>query len=185
MDLNTKNKQRPQSFLYPVCSILNTRWASLIHYIYQMKILIRFLFLIVLIFGAFNLSAQDVIQKDSIAINLDSVYTKVDVVAEYPGGDKERRDFYKSRLRGQIPTENLAPPGTYTVVVVCIIGADGKLIAAIPQTNHGFGMVEEVIRVTKKLPTPFKPAYKNGVPVKSKMKFTIGFYVAEKKTSDF
>ncbi len=131
------------------------------------------------------LIGQEVIQKDSIQINPDSVYSKVDVMAEYPGEDKVRKDFFKSRLNGQTPTENLAPPGTYTVLVVCIIGADGKLIAVVPQTSHGYGMEEEVIRVTKKLPKPFKPALKNGIAVKSKMKFTIGFYVAEKKSSDF
>jgi len=109
----------------------------------------------------------------------DTVYsiTDVDVQPEYPGGDIARREFIERKLNGQVATENGAPKGNYTVVVICIIDVDGKIIASVPETSHGYGMEKEVLKIIGKLPKQYKPAIKNGVPVKTKIRFPVTFSV--------
>jgi periplasmic protein TonB len=117
------------------------------------------------------------VAQDAVPVNQDSVYSQlnVDVKAEYPGGDKARIDFIEKKVNGFVPIDNGAPRGTYTVVIICTIDIDGKIISTVPETKLGYGMEEEVIRIIKKLPKPYSPAVKNGVAVKSKMKFPVTF----------
>ena len=126
-------------------------------------------------------------QKDSAAVNQDSVYSvnDVDAEAEYPGGDKARRAFIEKNINALVAIENSAPSGTYTVVVICFIGIDGKIFAAVPETSHGYGMEKEVLRIIKKLPKPYSPAMKNGVPVKTKIRFPVTFYISEPAKGKF
>jgi protein TonB len=126
-------------------------------------------------------SAQDVAPvKDSFVVNQDTVYSTkdVDVIAEYPGGDAARIKFIEKNVNGLVPVENGAPSGAYTVVITCIIDTDGKIIAAVPATSHGYGMEKEVIRIIRKLPKPYSPALKNGLPVKSKINFPVMFSIS-------
>ena len=129
---------------------------------------------------AFRINAQQtVVTKDTLLIK-DTVYSlnDVDVKPEFPGGDKARVDFIEHKVNGLVAVENGAPYGTYTVVIVCIIDTDGKIIAAVQETNHGYGMEKEVLRIINKLPKPYKPAMKNEVPVKCKIKFPVTFTVS-------
>ncbi len=119
-------------------------------------------------------------QKETVIVNQDSVYSAkdVDAVAEYPGGDIARRTFIEKNINALVAVENSAPAGTYTVVVVCFIGINGKIFAAVPETSHGYGMEKEVLRIINKIPKPYKPALKNGVPVKTKIKFPVMFSIS-------
>lgn len=136
-------------------------------------------FSLFLCFPFFSTAQKPIPAKDSISVNQDSVYSNkdVDVIAEYPGGDMSRRNFLERNINGQVATDNGAPSGNYTVVVICFIGIDGKITEAVPETSHGYGMEKEVLRIINKLPKPYKPAMKNGVPVKSKIKFPVTFSV--------
>lgn len=127
---------------------------------------------------SFLLHGQDVIKKDSITISPDSIYMDVDKKAEYPGGHKAWSDFIEKKINGLVAVENGAPSGTYTVVVACVIDESGKIIACAPKTSHGYGMEKEMLRVLGKIPKLFNPAYKNGVPVKSKLSFPLTFSVS-------
>jgi hypothetical protein len=118
--------------------------------------------------------------QNTVPVNQDTVYSQsdVDIKAQYPGGDKARIDFIENKVNLFVPVENGAPDGTYTVVIVCIIGNDGKIIAAVPETSHGYGMEREVLRIINKLPKPYIPAMKNGIAVKSKNKFPVKFSIS-------
>ena len=121
--------------------------------------------------------------KDSMATYKDTVYSlsDVDVQPEYPGGDAARREFVEKKINALVPLENGAPMGSYTVVIACFIGIDGKIIAAVPETNHGYGMEKEVLRIISKIPKPYKPALKNGVPVKTIIRFPVLFSFSTSK----
>lgn len=127
-----------------------------------------------------SFAQQQPASKDTIIVNQDSVYSAkdVDVVAEYPGGDIARRAFLERNINALVAVENSAPAGTYTVVIVCFIGIDGKVFATVPETSHGYGMEKEVLRIIKKLPKPYSPAMKKGFPVKTKIRFPVTFSVS-------
>ena len=148
-------------------------------YLYCMRITQKLTFVIVLLFISFQVKAQQTVPVRDTAVLKDTVYSQndVDVKAEYPGGDQARIDFIEQKVNGSVATDNGAPKGTYTVVVICIIDTNGKIIAAVQDTHHGYGMEKEVLRIINKLPKPYKPAMKNGVPVKSKIKFPVTFAV--------
>jgi hypothetical protein len=107
-------------------------------------------------------------------INPDSVYFNVDIPAEHPKGKEARIRFLEKNIDASIPVKNGAPAGIYNIRIVCIIDAAGKFIAIVPETHEGYGMEKEMMRVIKSFPA-FKPAMKNGVPVKSKIIFPVMF----------
>ena len=138
-----------------------------------MKLLLT-LFLIT--FLGFSRSFSQAVKNDSLRsiINTDSVYTEVDISAEHPKGKEARIRFIESNIDAAIPVRNGAPAGNYNIRIACIIDANGKVLAMIPETQAGYGMEKEMIRVLKKLPL-FKPAIKNGIAVKSKIVFPVVF----------
>lgn len=146
-----------------------------------MRIIKTLFFILVFLCCYWTTTAQNIMPvKDTIPVNRDTVYSQadVDVKAEYPGGDAARSDFIEKKINGLVPVENGVPFGTYTVVIICIIDTNGKIIAAVPETNHGFGMEKEVLRIINKLPKPYIPAIKNGIQVKSKIKFPVMFSIS-------
>jgi protein TonB len=108
------------------------------------------------------------------AINPDSVYFNVDIPAEHPKGKEARIRFIEKNIDAAIGVKNGAPSGIYKIRIACIIDTAGKFIAIVPETHEGYGMEKEMMRVIKKFPL-FKPAIKNGVPVKSKVIFPVTF----------
>jgi Gram-negative bacterial TonB protein C-terminal len=141
-------------------------------YIYLMKLFITLLFLFLLSTG--RLFSQPV-NTDSLqsSINLDSVYSEVDIPAEHPKGKEARIRFIQKNIDGGIHIKNLAPHSIYKVRIACIIDANGKIIDLVPETSEGYGMEKEVMRVFNKM--PFAPAIKNGFAVKSKIVFPVVF----------
>jgi antitoxin component YwqK of YwqJK toxin-antitoxin module len=87
----------------------------------------------------------------------DSVFTRKVIEAEFPGGDAGWRSFLQGNLKGDVPVDNNAGPGTYTVIVRFIINSDGSLDEIEAENDPGFGMAGEAIRVLKKSPK-WKPA---------------------------
>jgi periplasmic protein TonB len=114
--------------------------------------------------------------KDSLKniINPDSVYFNVDIPAEHPKGKDARIRFIEKNIDAATPIKNGAPSGIYKIRIACIIDTAGKFTAMVPETNEGYGMEKEMMRVLKNLPA-FKPAIKNGVAVKSKIVFPVTF----------
>lgn len=106
------------------------------------------------------------------------VFEKVEVEASFKGGDREWRRFLEKNLNPDVPIENGAPEGSYTVVVQFIVDKEGKISDVKATTNHGHGMEEEAIKVIRKGPD-WIPAIQNGRQVKAYRKQPITFVVSE------
>ena len=72
----------------------------------------------------------------------------------------------------EVPVNNGAPAGRYSVVVRFVVDIDGSISNIQALTNHGYGLEEEAIRVIKKS-KKWGPAYLNGSHVKAYKKQVI------------
>jgi protein TonB len=103
---------------------------------------------------------------------------KVEVEAEFPGGARAWEQFLRRNLHPDVPVDNNAAPGRYTVYLQFIVDKEGKVSDIKALTAHGFGMEEEAIRVLRKA-TTWHPANQNGRAVKAYRKQPITFVVEE------
>jgi protein TonB len=106
------------------------------------------------------------------------VFTKVEVEAEFPGGNAAWTRYLKNNLNAETPVENGASEGTYTVIVRFIVSKDGSISDVVAETKHGYGMEAEAIKIIKKGPA-WKPALQNGRNVNAYRRQPITFVVAE------
>jgi hypothetical protein len=86
---------------------------------------------------------------DSVNVG-DKVFTKVEVEANYPGGEDAWRKYLIKNLKPDVPADNYAPAGRYTVIIKFIVSRNGSLSGIEAETNQGYGMEEEVIRIIKR-----------------------------------
>ena len=93
--------------------------------------------------------AQNIPPPDSVNAH-GKVFHKVEVEAAFPGGDAAWRNFLVKNLNGNTPVDNGAPSGKYAVVVKFVVRQDGSLTDIEAETNLGYGMEKEVIRLIKK-----------------------------------
>lgn len=105
----------------------------------------------------------------------EQILSIVEIDAKYEGNWKA---FLENNLNGNVPVDNGAPAGRYSVMVKFVVDKEGKLSDIIALTNHGYGMEEEAIRVIKKSKT-WEPAIQNGSKVKAYRKQVITFDVME------
>lgn len=110
--------------------------------------------------------------------NIDSVFTKVNEEAAFPGGEREWRKYLERNLNPSIPKENGAPEGTYNVVVQFNIDEEGKISDVKALTSHGYGMEEEAIKIIRRGPD-WIPAIQSGRTVKADKRQSIGFMVSQ------
>jgi protein TonB len=106
------------------------------------------------------------------------IFEKVEVEASYPGGPKAWENFLRRNLDPNVPPDNGAPPGNYTVYIQFVVSVDGTVSDIKPLTSHGYGMEQEAVRVLKKA-TKWVPAIQNGRSVKAYRKQPITFQVEE------
>jgi protein TonB len=109
----------------------------------------------------------------------EEVFTKVEVEATFPGGAKAFREYLQRNLKANTPIKHGAAAGTYTVVVKFIVGKTGKISNIEPETNWGYGMEKEVVRIIKKSPD-WLPASQGGWPVNAYRRQPVTFVVSEK-----
>lgn len=105
----------------------------------------------------------------------DKTFIKVEIDASYMGDWKR---FLERNLVGEVPVDNGAAPGTYTVVIQFIVDVAGNVSDIKPLTNYGHGMEQEAVRVIKRS-GKWKPAIQNGKEVKAYRKQPITFRVLE------
>jgi len=108
-------------------------------------------------------------------IDYTKTFIKVEIDASYMGDWKR---FLERNLSGEVPVDNGAAPGTYTVMVQFIVDVDGSISDIKPLTNHGYGMEQEAIRVIKKS-GKWKPAIQNSREVKAYRRQPVTFQVLE------
>ncbi len=140
----------------------------------------KFFLTIVLAFTFSCLLAQDKpAMNDTIKVKEpDVIFTRVEVDASYPGGNTAWSKFLIKNLRANIAIDNKAPGGTYMVIVKFVVDKDGSISNIVSETNHGYSMEAEVIRVIKNSGN-WNPAYQNGRPVKAYRRQPVTFVVPE------
>lgn len=108
----------------------------------------------------------------------DKIFTVVQIPAEFPGGLPAWTKYLERNLNRDLPVENGAPPGKYTVYVTFIVDKTGGISDVQAENDPGYGTKEEAIRVIKKGPA-WKPAIQNGRNVIYRHKQGITFVVSE------
>lgn len=101
------------------------------------------------------------------------IFTSVEVDAEFKGN---WRAFLERNLNAEVPVENSAPAGRYSVVIQFVVDVNGNVSDIKALTNHGYGMEDEAVRVLKKA-AKWEPAIQNGISVKAYRKQPITFDV--------
>jgi len=129
-----------------------------------------------------NIAAPPVVDAGKAVVEApkedpDKVFEKVEVEAQFPGGEGAWRNYLQRNLNASAPIDNGAPEGQYTVVVQFIVDKEGNISDVKALTNHGYGMEEEAVRAIKRGPK-WTPAIQNGRNVKAYRKQPITFVVA-------
>lgn len=105
----------------------------------------------------------------------DEPFRTVEIDAKFIGNWKS---FLERNLNAEVPRDNGAPAGRYSVVVEFVVDKEGHVSDIQTLTHHGYGLEEEAIRVLKKAPQ-WEPAIQNGIKVKAYRKQVITFDVLE------
>lgn len=111
--------------------------------------MLRILTIILLLFSVTLHAQVPPIPPDSVNID-NRVFTKVEVEANYPGGEVAWKNFLIKNLNPDVPADHDAPAGTYRVIVKFVVTRNGSLSDIQAETNQGYGMEEEVIRLIKR-----------------------------------
>jgi protein TonB len=119
-----------------------------------------------------------VVEAPKVEEDYDKVFTVVQIPAEFPGGTSAWSRYLERNLNRDIPVENGAPPGRYTVVVAFTVSKTGAISDVAAENDPGYGTKGEAIRVITKGPS-WKPAVQNGRNVIYRHKQAITFVVSE------
>ncbi len=105
----------------------------------------------------------------------DKEFKTVQIEAQFNG---DWSKYLQRNLNADVPTENGAPPGDYTVVVSFLVNKDGTISEVQALNDPGYGTAAEAVRVIQRGP-PWKPAIQNGRNVIYRQKQKITFQVQE------
>ncbi len=136
----------------------------------------KLLFFFFIFISSQYIFAQD--NKTTDSLHKEIVFEKVEVEASFPGGHSEWVKFLVQNLKADIPIDNGAPIGIYTVMAQFIVGEFGLISDLKVLTNFGYGMEEEVLRVLRNSP-PWLQALQDGEHVKAYRKQPITFVVEQ------
>ncbi|MBU3745300.1 MAG: energy transducer TonB [Sediminibacterium sp.] len=104
-------------------------------------------------------------------------FASVQIPAAFPGGVDAWSRYLQRNLNQEIPMQEGAPAGRYTVIVAFTVSAGGVISDVVAETDPGFGTAAEAIRVIKKGPN-WTPANQNGRMVPCRHKQQITFVVS-------
>ena len=105
-------------------------------------------------------------------------FTSVQIQAEFPGGKAGWTRYLERTLNRDLPVENGAPSGKYSVTVSFVVARDGAISDVKAENDPGYGTAAEAIRVIKKGPN-WTPANQNGQKVIYRQRQTVVFLVSE------
>lgn len=109
-------------------------------------------------------------QKDSFAnapLKIDtSVFTKVEIEAEFPGGETAWNEYIRTAIEKNIKKIMRNKPSVGTCEVQFIVDRDGSVTNVEALTMKGTSLAEVFTNAVKKGPK-WKPATINGKPVKA------------------
>ena len=104
------------------------------------------------------------------------IFPRVEIEAKFPGGLEEWRRFLERNLRSDVPIENGASSGKYTVIVSFVVDKEGTISDVQAENDPGYGTAAEAVRVIKKS-NKWIPAIQNGRNVMYRQKQSIAFLV--------
>ncbi|MFL9481474.1 energy transducer TonB [Chitinophagaceae bacterium LWZ2-11] len=119
-----------------------------------------------------------VVEAPKVTEDYDKVFTVVQIEAEFPGGKAAWTKYLERNLNRDLPSENGAPPGKYSVTLSFLVDKTGNISEVTAENDPGYGTKDEAIRVIKKGPA-WKPAVQNGRNVAYRARQTITFQVSE------
>lgn len=108
--------------------------------------------------------------------NYTKEFTSVEIQAQFPGGLDAWKNYLERNLRTDLPVENGAPAGTYTVIISFLVDKEGNISEVKAENDPGYGTAEEAVRVIKKS-KQWTPAMQNGNNVVYRQKQSITFLV--------
>jgi protein TonB len=115
---------------------------------------------------------SDVKKKD----DENEIFVKVEKEADFEGGEEGWRTFLRKNLNPEVPIDNGAGAGKFTVIVRFVVNKDGSVTGITCENDPGFGMCQEAIRVIKKTKN-WTPAIQNGNHVNAYRRQPIVFVV--------
>lgn len=110
--------------------------------------------------------------------SLNKIFTVVQYPSEFPGGQSGWLRYLERTLNRDLPVENGAPTGKYSVVVSFIVDKEGNVSDVRAVNDPGYGTKEEAERVISRGPK-WKPAQQNGKNVIYRHRQAIVFMVSE------
>ena len=108
----------------------------------------------------------------------DKIFTVVQIPAEFPGGQQGWVRYLERTLNRDLPVENGAPAGKYSVVISFVVARDGSISDVKSENDPGYGTKDEAVRVITRGPK-WKPAVQNGRNVIYRHRQAIVFMVSE------
>jgi len=108
----------------------------------------------------------------------DKEFKTVQIEAKFPGGAGAWQKYLERNLNSNVPVDNGAPPGNYTVIVSFLVDKGGNISEVQSLNDPGYGTAGEAVRVIKKGPA-WTPAVQNGRNVIYRQKQSITFQVSE------
>jgi periplasmic protein TonB len=125
--------------------------------------------------GPESIGGETGIVESKIEKEPEGIIDIVEIDAKFTGN---WRAFLERNLNANVPTDNDAPPGTYSIIIQFVVDKEGNISDVKPLTSHGYGMEQEAIRVIRKA-TKWEPAIQNGYKVKAYRRQPITFQVME------
>lgn len=113
------------------------------------------------------------------SILIDTLNTREEREAEFNGGIIEWQHYLMTHLDPSTPVNRGAPKGQYQVFVKFRVSKEGKISDVVAETNFGYGMEKEVIRIIKTGPD-WIPASQYGRKVNAYRRQPVTFSVEEK-----
>jgi hypothetical protein len=108
----------------------------------------------------------------------DKIFTSVQIQSTFPGGQGAWVRFLERTMNRDLPIENGAPAGRYSVTVSFVVSRDGSISDVKAENDPGYGTAAEAVRVIKKGPK-WTPAEQNGKKVIYRHRQAIVFMVTE------
>jgi periplasmic protein TonB len=118
-------------------------------------------------------NAQGVLPKEE---DYEGVFKTVQIEASFVGGAAAWKKFLERNVDSDLPSNNGAIPGKYSVVVSFIVDKYGNVSDIKSETDPGYGTAAEAIRIIEKSPL-WNPANQNGRAVAYRARQVITFIV--------
>ena len=129
------------------------------------------------VIGMFALYSNCVFGQEPSKVQADTgigkeVFTIVEVMPDFPGGEKERQKFISRNI--QYPSQARENNIQGTVYAAFVVEKDGALSNFRIIKGIGYGCDEEVVRVIKMMPL-WKPGTQKGIPVRVQINMPVNF----------